>query len=77
MDALNHQSYTLIIQITSHNITVSIQANFEMFLVDRHTGKPPQRYPRKYQPSDIADYIMVALIQGKPLALAWEKFKEE
>ena len=32
-----------------------IQANFEKFLIDGRTGKPLRRYPRKYQPYDIAD----------------------
>ena len=53
-----------------------IQANFEKFLIDGRTGKPLRRYPRKYQPYDIADDI-AALIQGKPLPPAGSNFKEE
>jgi len=53
-----------------------IQANFEKFLVDGRTGKPLRRYPRKYQPYDIADDI-AALINGRPLPPAQNNFKEE
>lgn len=53
-----------------------IQANFEKFLVDGRTGKPLRRYPRKYQPYDIADDI-AAVINGKPLPPAQNNFKEE
>jgi len=53
-----------------------IQANFEKFLVDGNTGRPIRRYPRKYQPYDIADDIL-ALIHGKPLPPAQNNFKEE
>ncbi|KAL3803792.1 hypothetical protein ACHAWO_009198 [Cyclotella atomus] len=53
-----------------------IQANFEKFLVDGSTGKPLRRYPRKYQPYDIADDI-AALIQGRQLPPAQANFKEE
>ena len=52
------------------------QANFEKFLVDGRTGKPIRRYPRKYQPYDMADDI-ASLIQGKPLPPAGSNFKEE
>lgn len=63
----------------THHTTILIlftQANFEKFLVDGRTGKPLRRYPRKYQPYDIADDIL-ALIQGKPLPPAGSNFKEE
>ncbi|KAL7473764.1 hypothetical protein ACHAXS_014235 [Conticribra weissflogii] len=53
-----------------------IQANFEKFLVDGRTGKPVRRYPRKYQPYDIADDI-AALVQGRPLPPAGANYKEE
>ncbi|KAL7501746.1 hypothetical protein ACHAWX_000337 [Stephanocyclus meneghinianus] len=53
-----------------------IQGNFEKFLVDGRTGKPLRRYPRKYQPYDIADDI-AALIEGRPLPPAQANFKEE
>lgn len=53
-----------------------IQANFEKFLVDGRTGKPIRRYPRKYQPFDIAEDID-ATIKGKPLLLAGANWKEE
>ncbi|KAL7553905.1 hypothetical protein ACHAWF_017244 [Thalassiosira exigua] len=53
-----------------------IQANFEKFLVDGRTGKPLRRYPRKYQPYDMADDI-AALVAGKPLPPAQANFKEE
>ncbi|EJK49704.1 hypothetical protein THAOC_31388 [Thalassiosira oceanica] len=53
-----------------------IQANFEKFLVDGRTGKALRRYPRKYQPYDIADDI-AALIAGKTLPPAGANFKEE
>lgn len=53
-----------------------VQANFEKFLVDGRTGKPLRRYPRKYQPYDIADDI-AALISGKSLPPAQNNFKEE
>lgn len=53
-----------------------IQANFEKFLVDGRTGKPLRRYPRKYQPYDIADDI-AAVIAGKSLPPAASNFKEE
>ena len=53
-----------------------IQANFEKFLVDGRTGKAIRRYPRKYQPYDIADDI-AAIIAGKPLPPAGSNFKEE
>ena len=53
-----------------------IQANFEKFLIDGRTGKPLRRYPRKYQPYDIADDI-AALIKGKPLPPAGANWKEE
>lgn len=52
------------------------KANFEKFLVDGSTGKPLRRYPRKYQPYDIADDI-AALIQGRQLPPAQANFKEE
>eukprot|EP00579_Thalassiosira_antarctica_P008308 CAMPEP_0201883120 /NCGR_PEP_ID=MMETSP0902-20130614/15160_1 /ASSEMBLY_ACC=CAM_ASM_000551 /TAXON_ID=420261 /ORGANISM="Thalassiosira antarctica, Strain CCMP982" /LENGTH=375 /DNA_ID=CAMNT_0048411839 /DNA_START=48 /DNA_END=1175 /DNA_ORIENTATION=- len=53
-----------------------IQANFEKFLVDGRTGKPLRRYPRKYQPYDIADDI-AAVIKGRTLPPAQNNFKEE
>ena len=53
-----------------------IQANFEKFLVDGRTGKPIRRYPRKYQPYDIADDI-AAVVAGRPLPPAGSNFKEE
>ena len=53
-----------------------IQANFEKFLVDGRTGKPIRRYPRKYQPYDIADDI-AAVIAGRPLPPAGANYKEE
>eukprot|EP01082_Thalassiosira_pseudonana_P003999 g3490.t1 g3490 contig12:2175084-2176281(+) len=53
-----------------------IQANFEKFLVDGRTGKAIRRYPRKYQPYDIADDI-AAVVQGRPLPPAQMNFKEE
>lgn len=53
-----------------------IQANFEKFLVDGRTGKAIRRYPRKYQPYDIADDI-AAVVAGKPLPPAGSNFKEE
>jgi glutathione peroxidase-family protein len=53
-----------------------IQANFEKFLVDGRTGKPIRRYPRKYQPYDIADDI-AAVVAGRPLPPAGANFKEE
>jgi hypothetical protein len=55
---------------------INAQANFEKFLVDGRTGKPIRRYPRKYQPYDMADDI-ASLIQGKPLPPAGSNFKEE
>lgn len=53
-----------------------IQANFEKFLVDGRTGKPIRRYPRKYQPFDIAEDID-ATIKGKALPPAGSNWKEE
>lgn len=53
-----------------------IQANFEKFLVDGRTGRPLRRYPRKYQPYDIAEDI-AALVAGRPLPPAQNNFKEE
>lgn len=53
-----------------------IQANFEKFLVDGRTGKPVRRYPRKYQPYDIADDI-TGLIRNGRLPPAGSNFKEE
>mmetsp|Transcript_15413 Transcript_15413/g.23102 ORF Transcript_15413/g.23102 Transcript_15413/m.23102 type:complete len:365 (-) Transcript_15413:70-1164(-) len=53
-----------------------IQANFEKFLVDGRTGKAIRRYPRKYQPYDIADDV-AAVVAGKPLPPAGSNFKEE
>lgn len=52
------------------------KANFEKFLIDGRTGKPLRRYPRKYQPYDIADDI-AALLQGRQLPPAQANFKEE
>jgi len=53
-----------------------IQANFEKFLVDGRTGRPLRRYPRKYQPYDIAEDI-AAVISGQRLPPAQNNFKEE
>jgi len=53
-----------------------IQGNFEKFLVDGRTGKAVRRYPRKYQPFDIAEDID-ALMKGKPLPPAGANWKEE
>ena len=53
-----------------------VQGNFEKFLVDGRTGGPPRRYPRRYQPLDIAADID-AVIQGKKLPLAGANWKEE
>lgn len=53
-----------------------IQANFEKFLIDGRTGKPLRRYPRKYQPYDIADDI-AGLIRTGRLPPAGSNFKEE
>ncbi|KAL7537781.1 hypothetical protein ACHAXR_008057 [Thalassiosira sp. AJA248-18] len=53
-----------------------IQGNFEKFLVDGRTGKPVRRYPRKYQPYDIADDI-ASVVNGRPLPPAGSNFKEE
>ncbi len=44
--------------------------------MDGTTGRPLRRYPRKYQPYDMADDI-ASLIQGKPLPPAGSNFKEE
>lgn len=72
-----HQWYHKNTQTHTHTHNPpSFQANFEKFLVDGRTGKPLRRYPRKYQPYDIADDIS-ALIQGKPLPPAGSNFKEE
>lgn len=53
-----------------------IQGNFEKFLVDGRTGKAVRRYPRKYQPFDIAEDID-SLMRGKPLQPAGANWKEE
>ena len=53
-----------------------MQANFEKFLVDGRTGRPLRRYPRKYQPYDIAEDI-AAVISGQKLPPAQNNFKEE
>mmetsp|Transcript_5147 Transcript_5147/g.6650 ORF Transcript_5147/g.6650 Transcript_5147/m.6650 type:complete len:362 (+) Transcript_5147:69-1154(+) len=53
-----------------------IQGNFEKFLVDGKTGKPVRRYPRKYQPFDIAEDID-ALMKGKKLPPPGANWKEE
>ena len=53
-----------------------IQGNFEKFLVDGRTGKPLRRYPRQYQPFDIAEDID-AIIKGKPLPPAGANWREE
>ena len=71
-----HLLFDLDVKFTDALSFVRPQANFEKFLVDGRTGKPLRRYPRKYQPYDIADDIS-ALIQGKPLPPAGSNFKEE
>jgi len=53
-----------------------IQANFEKFLVDGRTGRPLRRYPRKYQPYDMAEDV-AAVVAGRPLPPAQNNFKEE
>jgi glutathione peroxidase len=53
-----------------------IQGNFEKFLVDGRTGKAVRRYPRKYQPFDIAEDID-SVMKGKPLPPAGANWKEE
>lgn len=53
-----------------------IQGNFEKFLVDGRTGKAIRRYPRKYQPFDIADDID-ALMKGKNIPPPGANWKEE
>jgi len=53
-----------------------IQGNFEKFLIDGQTGKPLRRYPRQYQPFDIADDID-ALCRGKSFPPAGANWKEE
>eukprot|EP00557_Chaetoceros_sp_GSL56_P013166 CAMPEP_0176483554 /NCGR_PEP_ID=MMETSP0200_2-20121128/3982_1 /TAXON_ID=947934 /ORGANISM="Chaetoceros sp., Strain GSL56" /LENGTH=304 /DNA_ID=CAMNT_0017879967 /DNA_START=166 /DNA_END=1080 /DNA_ORIENTATION=- len=53
-----------------------IQGNFEKFLVDGRTGKPVRRYPRKYEPLDIAEDID-AVMKGKPLPPAGANWREE
>lgn len=53
-----------------------IQGNFEKFLVDGRTGKAVRRYPRKYQPFDIAEDIDT-IMRGKPLLPAGANWKEE
>lgn len=53
-----------------------IQGNFEKFLVDGRTGKAVRRYPRKYQPFDIAEDID-AIMKGKPLFPAGANWREE
>lgn len=53
-----------------------IQGNFEKFLVDGRTGKPVRRYPRKYQPFDIAEDID-SLMKGRPLQPAGSNWREE
>jgi Glutathione peroxidase len=53
-----------------------IQGNFEKFLVDGRTGKPIRRYPRKYEPLDIAEDID-AIMKGKPLPPAGANWREE
>jgi hypothetical protein len=52
------------------------KANFEKFLIDGSTGKPLRRYPRKYQPYNIADDV-AASIQGRQLPPAQANWKEE
>ena len=52
------------------------QGNFEKFLVDGRTGKAIRRYPRKYQPFDIADDID-ALMKGKNIPPPGANWKEE
>uniref|UniRef100_A0A7S3QIX7 Glutathione peroxidase n=1 Tax=Chaetoceros debilis TaxID=122233 RepID=A0A7S3QIX7_9STRA len=53
-----------------------IQGNFEKFLVDGRSGRAVRRYPRKYQPFDIADDID-AIMKGKQLPPAGANWKEE
>lgn len=53
-----------------------IQGNFEKFLVDGRTGKAVRRYPRKYQPFDIAEDIN-AIMKGSGLPPAGSNWKEE
>lgn len=53
-----------------------IQANFEKFLIDGRTGRPLRRYPRRYQPYDIAEDI-AAVVSGRALPPAQNNFKEE
>jgi len=53
-----------------------IQGNFEKFLVDGRTGKAIRRYPRKYQPFDMAEDID-AVMRGKALPPAGSNWREE
>jgi len=53
-----------------------IQGNFEKFLIDGRTGKSLRRYPRKYQPFDIAEDID-SIMKGKALPPAGANWKEE
>ena len=53
-----------------------IEGNFEKFLIDGRTGQPVRRYPRKYQPLNMADDIE-ALIAGRPLPPARANWQEE
>jgi glutathione peroxidase len=53
-----------------------IEGNFEKFLIDGRTGQPLRRYPRKYQPLNMADDIE-AVIAGKPLPPARANWLEE
>lgn len=53
-----------------------IEGNFEKFLIDARTGQPLRRYPRKYEPLNIADDIE-AVIAGKALPPARANWQEE
>ena len=53
-----------------------IRGNFEKFLVDGRTGRAVRRYPRKYDPDDIADDIR-ALVEGRPLPPAGSQWREK
>ena len=73
---LQNLSFCIIILTPNQCFNTTTQANFEKFLVDGRTGKPLRRYPRKYQPYDIADDI-AAVIKGRTLPPAQNNFKEE
>jgi hypothetical protein len=53
-----------------------IEGNFEKFLIDGRTGLPLRRYPRKYNPLNMADDIE-AVIAGKPLPPPRANWMEE